>query len=236
MSVLYGEYLNTARKNGTSMGILPDKAHRFRRDLLQWGQGNTRDYPWREPDRSLYEVFIAEFFLTQTPADNVADVYPRFLSDFPDLNALDKSGQGEIEGAIESLGFQRMRSEALNEIARQHQKLPTDSSSLQELPRVGPYVANATVCFALDEAVPILDRNVVRVYNRLFEGEFPEQRSSREQFAGEILPDDGEEARRYNLAILDFGATVCTKRDPDCENCFANNYCTYYNSVGEEAP
>jgi len=51
---------------------------RFRELLLDWGVGNTREYPWRETSRSLYEVFVAEFFLTQTPADNVASVYPQF--------------------------------------------------------------------------------------------------------------------------------------------------------------
>lgn len=55
----------------------------FRSDLLEWGQQNRRDYAWCESDRTLYEVFVAEFFLTQTPADNVVAVYPTFLEQFP---------------------------------------------------------------------------------------------------------------------------------------------------------
>jgi len=46
------------------------------------GEENRREYPWRESNRTLYEVFAAEFFLTQTPADNVAAVYPSFHKHF----------------------------------------------------------------------------------------------------------------------------------------------------------
>ncbi|GAB3310898.1 hypothetical protein [Haloplanus salinarum] len=124
-----------------------------------------------------------------------------------------------------------MRSRALEEIAATYETLPSDTDELQTLPRVGVYVANATICFALAEPLPVVDRNVVRVYRRVFGAEFPESANERVHFAESILPELGEEARTYNLALLDFGAMVCTKLEPDCESCFANDYCVYY---GEE--
>lgn len=101
-------------------------AEQFRRNLLEWAEYNHRDYPWRDVDASLYDVFVAEFFLTQTPADNVAEVFPQFLERFLALAALDEAEQSEIESTIEPLGFQRMRSEALNEIAATHDSLPRE--------------------------------------------------------------------------------------------------------------
>ncbi|MFC7237030.1 hypothetical protein ACFQS4_02095 [Saliphagus sp. GCM10025317] len=206
---------------------------RFRQGILQWAEDNLRDFPWREPDRTLYEVFVAEFFLTQTPAENVRSVYPDFLSKYPTIERLEEAPQDEIEEVIEPLGFQRMRAEALTRIADRVDTLPADEDELLELPRVGPYVANATLCFALDQPRVIADRNVVRVYDRVFREEFPEKESERREFATEMLPEDGSVARTYNLALLDFGALVCTKRSPRCASCFANEYCSYYRSSTE---
>jgi len=70
--------------------MLSDVERRFPTNLLEWGQENRREYPWRESNRTLYEVFVAEFFLTQTPVDNVAAVYPSFLERFPTLDTTAK--------------------------------------------------------------------------------------------------------------------------------------------------
>lgn len=207
---------------------------RFRQELLKWAEDNLRDFPWREPDRTLYEVFVAEFFLTQTPAENVRTVYPNFLSKYPTIEKLEEADQDEIKEVIKPLGFQRMRAEALTKIADQVDTLPSDGDELLDLPRVGPYVANATLCFALERPRVIADRNVVRVYDRVFREEFPEKESERRKFASEMLPEDGSVARTYNLALLDFGALVCTKRSPRCADCFANEYCSYYRSITED--
>lgn len=208
------------------MGTL-EKEHRFREGLLEWGEENIRDFPWREKNRTFYEVFIAEFFLTQTPADNVAGLYPEFLNRFPDLNAIEAARTSELAESIEPLGFHNMRAAALSEIASSYDDLPRTSDGLKELPRVGTYVANATVCFAGYERVPILDRNVRRVYGRVFREEFQET-TNEEEFALSILPSNSNTARTYNMALLDFGAIVCRKTEPDCESCFSRRYCTYY--------
>lgn len=204
-----------------------ERRRRFREDLLEWADEDLREFPWREPDRSFYEVFVAEFFLTQTPADNVAELYPRFLRRFPDLDALESASLSEIADSIEPIGFHNMRASALEAIADEYDELPRDPEGLQQLPRVGPYVANATVCFADSERVPILDRNVRRVYERVFGDEFSNV-DSEEEFAESLLPESAPEARTYNMALLDFGATVCRKVEPDCESCFASRYCTYF--------
>lgn len=196
----------------------------FREDLLKWGEENLREYPWREPDRTLYEVFVAEFFLTQTPADNVAAVYPEFLERFPTLDEITETSEDELVEAIEPLGFQNMRAEALKQIATTHDHLPTEPESLMELPRVGLYVANATLCFARGDRLPVLDRNVERVYSRVFRDTWPETEADQLAFTQRLVPD---EARLYNLALLDFGALVC-QPEPLCAQCFANEYCVYF--------
>lgn len=198
--------------------------------MLEWANTNLREFPWRETKRTLYEVFVAEFFLTQTPADNVDEIYSDFLREYPNLRTLSEAEKEELEDRIKPLGFHRIRSEALSEIATTYDRLPRNAEALRELPQVGVYVANASLCFALNRSLPILDRNVKRVYSRVFDGDFPDSESSRMEFASTMLPDDGKTARRYNLALLDFGSLVCTKRSPNCSECFASDYCQYYAS------
>jgi A/G-specific adenine glycosylase len=131
--------------------------------------------------------------------------------------------------AIEPLGFHNMRAEALMSIAAEYDALPRSPEALQTLPRVGAYVADASLCFALERRRPIVDRNVVRVYERVFGDAFPEDTRGRREFAEAMLPESEAVARTYNLGLLDFGALVCQKRDPLCETCFATDYCAYVN-------
>lgn len=204
--------------------MLSEAERRFRTNLLEWGQENRREYPWRESNRTLYEVFVAEFFLTQTPADNVAAVYPSFLERFPRLDTITETSEDELVKVIEPLGFQNIRAEALKQIASTCDHLPSEPASLLELPQVGRHVANATVCFARGDQLPVLDRNVERVYGRVFQDTWPETEEEQLTFTQRLVP---VEARAYNLALLDFGALVC-QPEPLCEQCFANEYCVYF--------
>lgn len=199
--------------------------------MIEWFSVNGREYPWRDRDASLYEVFVAEFFLTQTPAENVFSVYPGFVERFHSLEAISDTKEETLEAAIRPLGFQRMRASALTEIAAEYDSLPRDTETLQTLPRVGPYVANATLCFALDQCLPILDRNVRRVYERVLSELYPRAGSEEEAaLASRLLPSEGRTARKYNLALLDLGAAICTKSDPLCEECPLSAQCDYYDT------
>ncbi|WP_239527743.1 hypothetical protein [Haloferax volcanii] len=84
-------------------------------------------------NRTLYEVFVAEFFLTQTPDDNVAAVYPVFLERFPTLNTITDTSESELVEVIEPLGFQNMRTGALQQIASTHDRLTIEPEPLCEL-------------------------------------------------------------------------------------------------------
>lgn len=222
-----GTWWSTTCESSVQFTTVSSKANEFRADLLAWGESQIRSFPWRDPEASLYEVFVAEFFLTQTPAENVAEVFPRFVARFDSLSAIRAEDESRLADWIKPLGFHNMRAEALKQIATEHDTLPRTVEGLQALPRVGPYVANATLCFALERRLPIVDRNVIRVYDRVFGEEFPEGDRARVVFAESMLPETGEEARTYNLALLDFGAAICQKQEPACDVCFAAEYCDY---------
>lgn len=208
----------------------------FTRALLEWYGANGRSFPWREEDATLYEVFMSEMFLRRTRADVVESFLPRFLERYPDIESLSEAEIDELAEVIRPMGLQNTRARGLVELASEldGDELPRDPDSLRELPQVGPYVANATLCFAEDERLPIVDRNVERVYGRLF-GDWWAELSETERWdlAGELLPEG--EARSYNLGLLDFAADVCTATSPDCDRCIVSGYCSYYRAQGPES-
>ncbi|MFT4923779.1 MAG: A/G-specific adenine glycosylase [Haloarculaceae archaeon] len=210
------------------MTVPDDTAARFQRGLLEWAEENTRSFHWREPARTRYEMLIAEFFLARTRAGVVADIYEDFLEEYPTLEALETAERDRLVDLIRPMGLQNRRGDALLELAETLDgEVPSDVDALLELPRVGPYVAHATLCFGDGAQLPIVDRNVDRVYRRVFADTWESLDDEGQwAFAAELLPEG--KARRFNLALLDFASITCTARSPDCGSCFANGYCEYY--------
>lgn len=205
-----------------------ERAEQFRSDLLTWSEENLRLFPWRDPDATPYEVLVAEMFLKQTRSTTVASVLPEFLEQFPSPASLEGADQEEIIDIIRPLGIYHHRSRALQHLGEQlgASTIPETEEELQELPQVGRYVANATLCFGFDRPRPILDSNIRRIYTRLFPDIAHLSNDDLWDLAAAMLPE--EDVKQYNMALLDFGAELCTDTSPACEKCFATSCCDYY--------
>lgn len=97
--------------------------------------------------------------------------------------------------------------------------VPSALPDLLALPGVGTYTAHAVAAFAFGQRVPVVDTNVARVAARVFEGTEPAASVRRSDLARveALLPQDG--APRTSVALMEFGALVCTARDPRCGSC-----------------
>jgi A/G-specific adenine glycosylase len=124
-------------------------------------------------------------------------------------------------------------------------KLPDDPEELIKLPGVGRYTAGAIASFAYEKSVPAVDTNVARVIRRVFFGErlisqrLIRQRSTRQRptpqrsiplpliwsTAAALVPKDGKRAWKFNQAIMELGALVCTARRPKCGECPVRSGC-----------
>lgn len=201
----------------------------FQIGLLNWAEENCRDLPWRGVDVNAFEVLIAEIFLKQTRVQTVKEIFPEFIEKYQTPEDLSNSSRTEIIDIIRPLGLYNNRADALIEIseALSGTGVPNSQDKLMELPEVGPYVANATLCFGFGEPRPIVDSNVIRVYSRLAGKSMDDwDRDSLWQFAEKALPKD--RVMLYNQALLDFGSLVCSHHNPNCQECFARSYCEYY--------
>jgi A/G-specific adenine glycosylase len=202
----------------------------FRSNLLEWAETNLRSFPWRETSDP-YEVLVAEILLQKTAAEKVEPVYNDLITTYTTSEELAEAEQERLAEVIYSLGLQNQRSQALIAIGKEIRDsgVPSEMERLLELPYVGRYAANATLCFAFDEAHPIVDANVVRVYNRIFDTDFDYRDEAAWQFAEEVLPE--ADVWQFNLAILDFAADICAPKTPNCEECFFTDRCSYYRSL-----
>lgn len=211
------------------------QAHRL---LLEWYERSGRDLPWRNITDP-YAILVSEMMLQQTQVDRVLPKYREFLERFPTLAALAEAPTGDVIRAWAPLGY-NMRAVRLQSIARQvvaeyGGQVPLQVEELYKLKGVGRYTAGAIACFAHRQQVATVDTNIRRVLYRVFIGiEQPDTPVREEQswaLAEKVLPPG--EAYRWNQALMDLGATVCTATTPACEGCPMQSVCRAYQELGQ---
>lgn len=161
--------------------------------------------------------------LQQTQVSRVSEFYPRFLKRFPTIEKLAEAKPKAVREAWEGLGYYA-RASNLHALARvvgktMQGKLPDEPEALDALPGVGRYTAGAVACFAYEKPVPAVDTNVKRVLERVF------KKKDVWKVAGEIVPKNGKRAWKFNQALMELGALVCSARSPKCPTCPVGSVC-----------
>jgi A/G-specific adenine glycosylase len=206
------------------------------RDLIRWYDRSRRDLPWRPMpgtnDRvDPYFVLVSEFMLQQTQVVTVIPYFNRFMTAFPTVQALADAHEQQVLRLWQGLGYysraRNLRAAAQAVVSEHDGRIPADLGALQSLPGVGRYTAGAIASIAFGRPCPILDGNVARVLCRLHniqsDPRAPETRRWLWDLAEEILPSG--DCDRFNSALMELGATVCTPRQPSCSACPIRGQC-----------
>ena len=199
--------------------------------LLHWYDRDGRhDLPWQHP-RTPYRVWLAEIMLQQTQVQTVIPYYVRFLEALPSLPALAAADSDRVLALWAGLGYYaraRNLHKAAQVCVQQHGgELPGDFEALCALPGIGCSTAGAILAQAHGQRLPILDGNVKRTLCR-FHGiggwpGGPAVERQLWQIAEQHLP--ATRLADYTQAIMDFGATLCTRHDPACVLCPLQDDC-----------
>lgn len=198
--------------------------------MIRWYEKNARDLPWRRTVDP-YRVWISEIMLQQTTVVAVIPYFERFLARFPSVGDLAAADEADVLKLWEGLGYySRARNihRAARVIVEQYSGIfPDELDSLQALPGLGRYTAGAVASFAFDQRAPIVEANTLRLYCRLL-GYDGDPRSSEGQsvlwsFAEDVLPRS--QPGRLNQALMELGATVCSPKNPQCEQCPVSGFC-----------
>ncbi len=210
----------------------------FRCALLAWYDANGRDLPWRRTTDP-YSILVSEVMLQQTQVSRVEEYWHRFIERFPTVEALAAASEDDVCSVWSGLGYYR-RARDLRNAARAIVDggggVPRTALLLRELPGIGAYTAAAVASIAFDEAVPVLDANVVRVLARITaEREDVSRAPARrrlEELAAELLepvrPGD------FNQAMMELGALVCSPTSPACDRCAVTAHCRAFISGAPE--
>lgn len=201
--------------------MIPDFADK----LLTWFDHSGRhDLPWQHP-RTPYRVWLSEIMLQQTQVQTVIPYFQRFVEALPTLPDLAAAEGDTVLALWSGLGYYA-RARNLHQAARlcvenHGGDLPADFDALAALPGIGRSTAGAILSQAHGLRYPILDGNVKRTLCR-FHGidGWPGTGPVEKQLwllAEQHLPQD--RLSDYAQAIMDFGATLCTRSDPACVLC-----------------
>jgi A/G-specific adenine glycosylase len=199
--------------------------------LLDWfDQYGRKDLPWQE-DRSPYRVWVSEIMLQQTQVTTVIPFYQRFLSAFPTVEALAAAPEDAVLHLWTGLGYYA-RARNLHRCAQQIFSLhgghfPKDLDGLMSLPGIGRSTAGAILSLAMDVRAPILDGNVKRVLARYHAIDGWPGRSAVSDRLWQCAERHTPTARvaDYTQAIMDLGATCCTRTRPGCTACPLSTGC-----------
>ena len=168
--------------------------------------------------------------LQQTQVPRVVPRYDAFIRRLPTPASCAAAPVGDVVRLWAGLGYNRravnLHRSAIAVVDRHQGAVPSDLDQLMALPGVGPYTARAVLAFAFEHDHGVVDTNAARVLART-EG----RRLSvvEVQSRADALVPPGQ-AWAWNQAMLDLGATVCTKRSPKCGLCPVSEACGWRRS------
>ncbi len=207
--------------------------------LLGWYRPDRRPMPWKE-ESDPYRIWLSEIILQQTRVEQGLPYFERFVAAYPTVHDLAAAPDEAVMKLWEGLGYysraRNLLAAARLVVSDYGGTFPGTYAGLKALPGVGPYTAAAIASFAFGRPVAVLDGNVYRVLARYAADATPvDTGKGRVHFQALVDGALGEyPAARFNQAIMDFGALVCTPKRADCgrcplaENCRARQAGTVY--------
>lgn len=223
--------MSRTRRDEPTVSSTKQTGIRVARALIDWhGRCGRHDLPWQR-DRSAYRVWVSEIMLQQTQVGTVVPYYERFMARFPDVVTLAAAPLDEVLHLWSGLGYyaraRNLHRAAVHVRDIHGGRFPTTFEAVAALPGVGRSTAGAILALSQGKRFAILDGNVRRVLARVFaiEGD-PGQRTTVDtlwDLSEACTP--AKQLEVYTQAIMDLGATVCTRRNPACERCPLKSLC-----------
>ncbi|MFH1382296.1 MAG: hypothetical protein ABIH70_05320 [Chloroflexota bacterium] len=213
---------------------LEEKKRPIQAGVLLWVANNPPQYPWRQPGKTPYEVFIGEWWLKEAPPAIVLHIYEPFLQSFITIQALSKAREEALSAFLARFNLEpmagRIKIVAEDLLKAGRGSLPQDSKALAKASGLGRHSVMAVMNFGYNIPVAVVDANVTRMLCRLFCHALPSRLVAGLVYAlGEsLLPQTNVQC--YNCGLLDLSETVCGERAPLCPRCPVEKVCDHAHS------
>lgn len=211
-------------------------AGRFSDRILAWyDEHGRKNLPWQknlgDKNSAPYRVWLSEIMLQQTQVATVIPYFERFIAEYPTLQDLAHASEDDVLHLWSGLGYyaraRNLHTAAKYVIENHRGKFPDTVEALSRLPGVGRSTAGAIASIAFKKHAAILDGNVKRVLARHFAiPGVPVANQAEKQFwqMAEALTPQAR-VNDYTQAIMDLGATLCTRSQPRCDECPLKKTC-----------
>ena len=202
----------------------------FSQVLLKWfDQYGRKNLPWQQP-KDPYRIWVSEIMLQQTQVKTVIPYFERFIKEFPNVHALAAASSDKVMSLWSGLGYysraKNLHNAAISIVKEYNGLLPQDLHTWLLLPGIGKTTAAAICSQAYNHSCPILDANVKRVLSRIFMIHGASLERQLWDKAQQCMPQI--RCADYTQAIMDFGALLCTNKNPSCSECPFNQACLAY--------
>lgn len=206
----------------------------FSRAVLTWFDKHGRKtLPWQQ-GITPYRVWLSEIMLQQTQVTTVIPYFERFVARFPDVASLAAAPIDDVLHLWTGLGYYaraRNLHRCAQAVVRDYAgEFPDSVEALAELPGIGRSTAGAIVSIAFKQRAAILDGNVKRVLARHHAvGGWPgEANTLKTLWTHAETHTPKKRVNDYTQAMMDLGATLCTRSKPACERCPVMSTCVAY--------
>ena len=212
----------------------------FAARVLHWYDRHGRkDLPWQNTSDP-YRVWVSEIMLQQTQVQTVIPYYQRFMQRFPDVAGLADAPLDEVLQHWSGLGYYA-RARNLHHAAeiirdRYGGRFPVTIDAVSELPGIGRSTAGAILALTFGQRPAILDGNVKRVLARhaAVDGWPGTTAVARQLWDLAEARTPADRVGDYTQAMMDLGATLCTRSKPACALCPVQGDCAAL-ALGEVA-
>lgn len=206
----------------------------FSETVLAWYEVHGRKHlPWQQ-NITPYRVWVSEIMLQQTQVATVIPYYERFMASFPTVEALANATQDDVLHHWTGLGYyargRNLHKCAQTVVSEYHGEFPSSVEGLSALPGIGRSTAGAIASISMGIRAPILDGNVKRVLTRFYAlSGWPGTTAVEKELwniATRLTPQHSHQ--QYTQAMMDLGATLCTRSKPACGICPLQPDCQGY--------
>ena len=203
--------------------------------LIDWYSKNGRDLPWRQTNNP-YIIWLSEIILQQTRVEQGMPYFYKFVEAYPTVKDFAQADEEDLLRLWQGLGYysrvRNMHKAAKAVMTEFDGVFPSKYEDVITLTGVGEYTAAAISSFSINQRKAVLDGNVFRVLARYFGIDTAiNSTAGKRQFltiANEVISD--KFPGLYNQAIMDFGATVCKPKAPNCQNCMLRLDCVAFSA------
>ena len=205
--------------------------------LLDWFARNGRhDLPWQQHQTDTpnpYTVWLSEVMLQQTQVMTVLPYFARFMASFPTVQDLAAAEWDMVAEHWAGLGYYaRARNlhkgaKQLVEVINETDDFPQTLAGWEAISGVGPSTAGAIMAMGLHRYGVICDGNVKRVLTRwaAIDGDITKSATTKALWALAERLTPRENSGLFAQAMMDMGATLCTRSKPACLLCPLQDDC-----------